>query len=315
MKAFALAKNTAPFELEPVEMDIPTPGDGELLIEVHAGGITPSELLWYPTTHTKDGEPRQLAVPGHEFSGIVKAIGKKVSRFRAGDPIFGMSDWFAQGSTAEFCLASEATVIPKPSTLKHAQAAALPISGLTAWQGLFLRASAKAGEHVVVVGAAGSVGLMVVQLAVHANCRVTAVAEERHRPLLKNLGCTEIVDYKTQRFENAVSDVDVLFDSVGADTLERARPLLTPTGRMVTIAADAEGKVDPVIRDAFFIVQPSASQLQEFTTLFEQSNIQIFVKACLRFAQAGNAYSNAELGRGSLGKLVFTNDQVIGQVG
>src|SRR5262249_787889 len=143
----------------------PQPADGELLIRVRAAGVTPTELLWYPTTHTKQGGVRTSAVPGHEFSGVIAVLGKGANDFSVGDEVYGMNDWFADGATAEFCLTQPQNIALKPKALTHELAATVPIGALTAWQGLFDRAKLQSGERVLIHGAAGAVGLFAVQLA------------------------------------------------------------------------------------------------------------------------------------------------------
>src|ERR1700739_1447441 len=121
-----------------VETDVPRPeaGEGELLIEVRDAGVTASGLIWYPTTHRKDGGVRTGAIPGHEFSGVVAALGTGVTGFAAGDDVYGFNDWFSDGATAEYCVAAAAGLAKKPARLSHAEAAAVPISALTAGAGV-----------------------------------------------------------------------------------------------------------------------------------------------------------------------------------
>src|SRR5271169_5495674 len=130
----------------------PRPGEGELLIRVCAAGVTPTELLWYPTTQKKDGTPRKGAVPGHEFSGVVAELGKNINGFEVGQEIYGFNDWFADGATAEFCLTTPQSIAGKPATLTHEAAATVPIGALTAWQGLLERAKIQPGERVLIQG-------------------------------------------------------------------------------------------------------------------------------------------------------------------
>src|SRR5215467_14766041 len=117
------------------ELPKPESGSGEILVQVHAAGVTPTELLWYPTTHTKLGTARTRTVPGHEFSGVITEIGKDIHGFEVGDEVYGMNDWFADGATAEFCVTLPRNIALKPATLSHEAAASVPIGALTAWQG------------------------------------------------------------------------------------------------------------------------------------------------------------------------------------
>jgi NADPH:quinone reductase-like Zn-dependent oxidoreductase len=119
----------------------PQPGRGELLVRVYAAGVTPTELLWYPTTHAKNGERRGRAVPGHEFSGVIAAMGEETVGFDIGQDVYGMNDWFSDGAMAEYCITQPTSVAQKPPSLTHVEAASVPIGALTAWQGLFDRAT------------------------------------------------------------------------------------------------------------------------------------------------------------------------------
>ncbi|HTJ31052.1 MAG TPA: NADP-dependent oxidoreductase [Acidobacteriaceae bacterium] len=286
-------------------MERPVPGQRELLISVRAAGVTPTELLWYPSTHTREGAPRLLAVPGHEFSGVVEAVGPGVNHFKQGDEVFGMNDWFASGATAEYCVASEDSIALKPSSVTHTTAAAAPIAALTSWQGLVDRMHVQPAERVLIVGAGGSVGLMCIQIAVMRGCHVIASAASSQAEVLKNLGCERIFDYKSEPFENYVRDIDVIFDAVGGDTLTRAERVMKPSGRRVTIAADAEATNDAAIKQAFFIVEPSASQLANMSTLMEKERLQVFVKKTLPFERAADAYLDKSIGADGIGKLVL----------
>jgi NADPH:quinone reductase-like Zn-dependent oxidoreductase len=143
----------------------PKPEQGELLVQIYAAGVTPTELLWYPTTHNKDGEKRSRTVPGHEFSGVIAAVGEETVGFEICQEVYGMNDWFADGAMAEYCVTQPTSVALKPPHLTHVETASVPIGALTAWQGLFDRARVQAGEHVLVHGEAGAVGIFAIQLA------------------------------------------------------------------------------------------------------------------------------------------------------
>src|SRR5215470_2755013 len=242
-----------------VELKKPEVGVGEILVHVHAAGVTPSELIWYPTTHTKSGKERMRTVPGHEFSGVITAIGKDVQGFEVGDEVYGMNNWFADGATAEFCITLPENIARKPATLSHEAAASVPIGALTSWQGLRDRAKLDPGERVLVHGGAGAVGLYAVQLAHICGDRVITTVSTQDIDFVKRLGANEVIDYKACRFEKEVRDVDVVFDAVGSDTLERSWGVLKPNGRMITIAADSEGTSEERVKDAFFIVEPIKS--------------------------------------------------------
>lgn len=283
----------------------PQPAEGELLIRVRAAGVTPTELLRSPTTHTKEGAPRTRAVPAHEFSGIIEALGKGADGFHVGDEIYGMNDWYADGAAAEFCLTQPQNIAPKPRHLTHELAATVPIGALTAWQGLFNRARMQSDERVLIHGAAGAVGLFVLQLAHLRGAYVIATASARDAEFAKQLGADEVIDYKKSRFEDQVQNVDIVFDAVGGETLARSWAVLKPAGRMVTIAADAEATQDQRVKDAFFIVEPNQKQLIEIASLLDAGTLKAFVSAVVPLQDAAMAYSGALPDKRGHGKVVL----------
>ncbi|MGJ5817257.1 NADP-dependent oxidoreductase [Paludibaculum fermentans] len=285
------------------DSDVPQPGPEELLVRVHAAGVTPTELIWYPTLHTKEGGPRSGAVPGHEFSGVVEAAGAGVGRLEVGRPVYGMNDWFAEGATAEYCLAPFSSVAPKPANLTHAEAATVPIAALTAWQGLFQYANLQPGERVLIQGAAGSVGLFAVQLAKSKGAYVIATAGSRNLQFVADLGADEVIDYSQTAFEAQASDMDVVFDGVGGETLSRSWSVLKPNGRMVTIAASEESASEQRVKDAFFIVQPDQKQLSLIGEMLMTGSLRAVVNTVVPFSRAPEAYLNG-VGRRGRGKVV-----------
>lgn len=289
MKAMEL---TDELTLRLVTRPVPEPQPGEMLIQVSAVGVTPTERSWYPTTHKADGAVRSKAIPGHEFAGTVTKLGAGVTGYMVGDAVFGLNDWFAEGATAEFCITKPANLSMKPSSLSDSEAASVPISVLTAWQGLHLRARLQKGERVLIHGGAGAVGLFAVQLARSLGAYVIATSSKANIEFVKQLGANEVIDYRESRFEEAGS-VDVVFDTVGGETLERSWGLLKPGGRLVTIAADAESNTDPRVKSAFFIMEQNGEQLTTLGKLFSSGELRAFVKAELPMEEADLAYRGA----------------------
>jgi NADPH:quinone reductase-like Zn-dependent oxidoreductase len=284
-------------------IDTPLPRPGEALIRVQAAGVTPTELSWYPTTHTQSGDPRRGAVPGHEFSGVVSALGDGVTGLALGDKVYGLNDWFADGATAEFCLTRPEWIAPKPASLTHIEAASLPISTLTAWQGLFDRAHLRQGDRILIHGGAGAVGLFAIQLAHRIGAHVITTAASENFEFVRQLGAKEVIDYRTEHFQKVVKNVDVVFDTVGGATLEDSWEVLKPGGRMVTIAAKSEGTKDERIEKAFFIVETNRDQLIEIGKLVDSGDLKTFVAAEVPFDQASAAYTRKlrqKLGRGKV---------------
>ena len=251
----------------------------------------PTELLWVPTWTTPDGRTRPLPViPGHEFSGEVAALGEGVTAVGVGEDVYGMNDWFRDGAQAEYCVARPADIARKPASVDHTHAAVTPISALTAWQGLFERARLAAGQQVLVHGAAGGVGSFAVQLARWRGARVIATAAAHNLDFVRSLGADEVIDYRAERFEDVVRDVDVVFDTVGGETLERSWGVLRRGGRMVTIAVSGERTTDERVRAAYFIVEPSRTQLAEVARLIDAGALRPVVGAEFPLADALLAY-------------------------
>jgi NADPH:quinone reductase-like Zn-dependent oxidoreductase len=284
----------------------PQPARGQILIRVLAAGVTRTELLWYPTTHTQEDGKRTGAIPGHEFSGVIEAVGAEVDQSQIGREYFGMNDWFADGASAEYCLSTPTSVTVKPAGLSHVEAASVPIGALTAWQGLYDRAKLRAGESILVHGASGGVGVFAVQLARRSGAHVIATASAGNLNFLSKLGADEVIDYRSGRFEEVADNVDVVFDTVGGDTLERSWSLLKTGGRLVTVAADSEGTKDPRRKEAFFIVEPNQKQLTEISRLLGACELQCFVDAVVPFANASDAYCGSVKERQGRGKIVLS---------
>ncbi len=304
MRAIQLEHSSPTHLLVRTNAPQPQPGPGEALIRVHAAAVTPTELVWYPTTHTKTGEPRVGAIPGHEFSGVIVSA-EDAGAMEPGLEIYGMNDWFADGAMAEYCVAPVTALSRKPHSLSYAEAASVPISALTAWQGLFHRAGLQSGERVLVHGGAGAVGAYVVQLARMHGAHVIATASGDGLAFVKELGAEQVIDYRKSRFEEMVSGLDVVFDTVGGETLGRSWNVLAPSGRMVTIAAGEEETADSRTKEAFFIVEPDQKQLAEIAELLDSGRLRPFVDAVIPLSQAAEAYAG-KLPRQHPGKVVVS---------
>jgi NADPH:quinone reductase-like Zn-dependent oxidoreductase len=305
VKAIEIHSPLAGVQLQLVERPAPTPGKGEILVRVEASAVTPSKLVWYPTTHTASGGPRPTAVPGHEFSGVVVALGEGAEGFSADREVFGTNDWFRDGAAAEYCLTRPSEIALKPSSLTHAEAAGVPISALTAWQGLYERAKLQSGERVLVHGAAGAVGVYAVQLARLRGAHIFATASAGDLDFVAQLGANETIDYRATPFEQLARDVDVVFDTVGGDTLQRSWSVLKPGGRLVTIAADSEGRTDERSQAAFFIVEANQPQLQEIARLLDSGQLLPFVDLVLPLSQGPDAYLGKIQKQRRGGKLIL----------
>ena len=305
MKAAYLTEYAGPNGLTVGDLPQPGPGKDELLIRVDSAAMTPTEFSWFPTFKTRNGESRQFPIVlGHEFSGIVAGVDEGVSTLKIGDAVYGMNDWFVNGAQAEYCVAPQTAVTLKPAALDNAKAAVVPISALTAWQGLFDRCKLKAGERVLIHGGSGGVGVFAVQLAHWRKAHVIATGSAHNLSFVHELGANKVIDYKSTRFEEVARNIDVLFDCVGGETLERSWSVLNTSGRAVTIASSSETVSEQRARDAFFIVEPNRDQLDEVSQLLETGHLKAFVEAVFPLERIREAYSRAGQG-GMRGKIVI----------
>lgn len=289
------------------EAPLPTLEPGDVLVRVHASGVSPGELDWNGTWRRHDGTPRTPPiVPGHELSGVVEQVGVGATGIEVGDEVFGLIDIQRDGADAEFVAVRADELAPKPATATHAEAAAVPLSALTAWQALFDQGGLERGQRVLVHGGAGGVGSFAVQLARWRGAHVTATSSARDADFVRGLGADEVIDYRMQRFEDAVADLDLVFDTVGGDTWERSWDVLRPRGLLVSIAVPRppERDSDDGRRAIWFIVGTDREQLLEIGGLIDAGQIRPIVAAELPLARGQEAYG-ATGHRGGPGKVVL----------
>jgi NADPH:quinone reductase-like Zn-dependent oxidoreductase len=239
---------------------LPEPGIGDVLIQVGAASFTPTELEWPSTWVERSGKDRRPVIPGHEVSGTVVAVGYGTTGFGVGDEVFGLTDWYRDGSLAEFVAVEARNLASKPDSLSHVEAAAFPMAALTAWQALFVHADLRAGQTVVVHGASGGVGTLAVQLAVAEGARVIGTGRASGRDLVLQLGAAQYLDLA----QDTLADIeaDVVFDLVGGEVLDRSWPLLRPGGTIVSVVEVPTAKRSDV-NSLMFVVEASGEQLTE----------------------------------------------------
>ncbi|PYO42269.1 MAG: alcohol dehydrogenase [Gemmatimonadetes bacterium] len=306
MKAVRLHRRGGPEQLIYEDAPKPTPGPGDALVRVHACAITPTELSWGTTYTTREGVERLPTIPGHELSGVVEAVAPDASAPKVGEAVYALTDFWRDGAAADYVVVRAGDLAPKPKNLSHTQAAAVPLSALTAWQAFFDHARLTQGQRVLVHGAAGGVGTYAVQLAHGRGAHVIGTSRAVNTAFLRDLGCDEVIDYTTVRFEDRVRDADIVLDTVGGDTLERSWRVLRKGGVLVTIAdsAPAEKAAQYGVRGVEFIVEPSRAQLIEIARLIETGALRVIVEATFPLPEARAAFVRS-LGGHNRGKLVL----------
>jgi NADPH:quinone reductase-like Zn-dependent oxidoreductase len=233
----------------------------DVIVEVRASGFVPTELEWPSTWTDRTGRDRTPAIPGHELAGVVRAIGYGTTGLSVGQRVFGLTDWYRDGTLAESVAVEARNLARLPDDVDFAVGASLPISGLTAWQGLFDHGRVRAGESVLVHGAAGAVGEMVVQLAREAGAHVIGTGRAADREKALGFGATDFVDLDGESLE-AVGGVDLVFDVIGGDIQKRSAALIRPGGTLVSIVGPAEARPQGG-RAIDFVVEASRPQLTE----------------------------------------------------
>jgi NADPH:quinone reductase-like Zn-dependent oxidoreductase len=305
MKAVYLAQKGGAEALVSGEIPRPSPAAAQVLVKVHATAIMPTEVQWVPTFQTQFGSARPFPIVlGHEFSGVVEAVGTTVGGFQVGEEVFGLTNWFTNGAQAEYCVVDESGLARKPKSLSHTEAAVVPISALTAWQGLFEKANLQRGQRVLIHGAAGSVGMFAVQLARWRGARVIATASSGNLDFVRALGADQVIDYRKVPFEDVICDVDVVIDPVGGETLERSWKVLEPDGRVVSVATASGQSSEPRVRDAFMIVRADGAQLARIAWMIDAGELRVYLEQTFELADAREAYARASLG-GMRGKVAL----------
>jgi NADPH:quinone reductase-like Zn-dependent oxidoreductase len=244
-------------------MDRPEPqaAINDVVVEVHASGFVPTELEWPSTWTDRRDQGRTPSIPGHELAGVVTALGYGTTGLSVGQRVFGLADWYRDGTLAEYVVMEARNLAPLPGDVDFAVGASLPISGLTAWQGLFDHGRLRAGQSVIAHGAAGAVGSMVTQLAREAGAYVIGTGRTADRQKALDFGANEFVDLENDTLED-VRGVDLVFDLIGGDIGKRSARLLRAGGTLVSIVGPVEARpTDGLAID--FVVESDRAQLGE----------------------------------------------------
>ncbi|MBV1686114.1 NADP-dependent oxidoreductase [Novosphingobium sp. G106] len=254
-----LAAGTAGMKL--VERPAPQPSINDVVVQIHAAGFVNTELDWPSTWTDRLDRDRTPSIPGHELAGVVTALGYGTTGLSVGQRVFGLSDWSRDGTLAEYAAIEARNLAPLPGDVDFATGASLPISGLTAWQGLVVHGQLRAGQAVVAHGAAGAVGSMVTQLARELGAYVIGTGRGADRQAALDFGANEFVDLDNERLED-VGEVDLVFDLIGGDIAARSARLVRAGGTLVSIVgpSDVRPKEGLAID---FVVEADRAQLTE----------------------------------------------------
>src|SRR5881275_39813 len=244
-----------------VERPEPGAAINDVVVQIHASGFVPTETAWPSTWTDRRGNDRTPSIPGHELAGVVSALGYGTTGVSVGQRVLGLADWHRDGTLAQYVAIEARNLAPLPGDVDFTVGASLPISGLTAWQGLFDHGHLQAGQTVLAHGAAGAVGTMVTQLAREAGAYVIGTGRPADRQKALDFGAHEFVDLENDTLED-IGSVDLVFDVIGADIQKRSASLIRSGGTLVTVVGPPEAR--PADGRAIdFVVESDRAQLSE----------------------------------------------------
>src|SRR4051794_28467634 len=244
-----------------VERPEPQAAIKDVVVQIHASGFVPTELTWPSTWTDRLDRDRTPTIPGHELAGVVTALGYGTTGLSVGQRVFGLTDWYRDGTLAEYAAVDARNLAPLPGDVDFTVGASLPISGLTAWQGLLDHGRLRAGQSVIAHGAAGAVGSMVTQLAREFGAYVIGTGRAADRQKALDFGANEFVDLDNEALED-VGGVDLVFDLIGGEIGKRSARLVRPGGTLVSIVGPSEARpADGLAID--FVVESDRTQLGE----------------------------------------------------
>jgi NADPH:quinone reductase-like Zn-dependent oxidoreductase len=305
MKAARIRQFGPPNVIAHDDVPQPEPGNGQLLVRVKAAGVGNWDAL------IREGKVQLQPLPlilGSELSGIVEAIGADAWGLKAGDEVYGATNEQFSGAYAEYALASAQMIARKPRVLNFIEAASAPVVTVTAWQMLFEYAHVTTGQTVLIHGAAGNVGAYAVQLAKQAGLHVVATAASANLDYVRGLGAERVIDYKSERFEESLTGVDVVLDTVGGDTQQRSLRVLRPGGILVSVVSPIPEtlKKQYNVRAAYFYVAVTTARLDRIAEFFDSGQLATDVGTVLPLEEARVAHEMLAGAPHKRGKIVLS---------
>lgn len=303
MRAARIHRFGPPAVIEIEDIPVPRPATGEVLVRVSAAGVAPWDAL------IREGKSKVSPAPpltlGSDLSGVVEVVGAGVGGFKSGDAVYGVTNGQFVGANAEFAVASAAMIAPKPPRLSHLEAASVPVVAVTAWQMLFEHARPEPGQSVMILGAGGNVGSYAVQFARDAGLHVIAVVGSKDVDHVRSLGATDVIDHRLADPAQAARSVDVVIDTVGGETRDRAFRVLRPGGILVTVVSTEFEPPRSDVRSAFFYAEVTTARLRTISGLLEGGKVIPHVGSVVPLGQARTAHEMLAGAPHRRGKIVL----------
>lgn len=305
MKAVRIRSFGGPEVLELAEVEKPVPKEDEVLIKVRAASVNPVDYKIRSGAYPVVKQDQLPKVLGRDVAGEVERCGSAVGNFKEGDTVYAMLDT-GPGGYAEYVTVRAELVAPKPEQLDYRAAAAVPLAGLTAWQGLFDHGHLEAGQRVLIHGGAGGVGHLAVQFAKAKGATVATTVGAEDIEFAKRLGADQVIDHTRERFEDTVRDVDLVLDLISGDTQERSWAVLKDGGTMISsLARPSEAKArEHHARASSFVAHPDRDELMEIGRLIDEGKVHPHVSAVFELGEAAKAQVQLERHH-SQGKVVL----------
>jgi NADPH:quinone reductase-like Zn-dependent oxidoreductase len=290
MKAIVVSEQGAGMAgMKLVERPEPRPSINDVVVQVHASGFVNTELDWPSTWADRLGRDRTPTIPGHELAGVVTALGYGTTGLSIGQRVFGLTDWYRDGTLAQYVAVEARNLAPLPGDVDFTVGASLPISGLTAWQGLLVHGRLRAGQRVIAHGAAGAVGSMVTQLAREFGAYVIGTGRAADRQAALDFGANEFVDLDHQALED-VGEVDLVFDLIGGDIGKRSARLVRCGGTLVSIVGPSEARPAGGLA-VDFVVESDRAQLGEIIQRVRDGRLRTNIGAVAPLDEAVAAFT------------------------
>src|SRR6266496_5790834 len=306
MKAIVVRQFGGPEVLKLEDVPKPEPKEDEILVKVISAGVNSFDGGLRSGKWAKVFKINLPWIPGYDIAGTVEKVGGKVTKFKVGDPVYALISLLGGGGYAEYAIAKQDQVAPKPATISFTEAAGVPSVALTAWQALVDKANIQSGQTVLIHGASGGVGMSAIPIAKIRGAKVFATASTANQDFLKQLGADVAIDYQTQKFEDIAKDVDVVVDGVGGETLKRSYPIVKKGGSLVGLV----GRGDQAelnkygIRGVSLEAEYNGDQLAEIGRLIDANKVKVVVSETFPLADAVKALARVNTGH-ARGKIVL----------